>query len=332
MAHAPKKKSLFLLFAVALLVHAYSSCTPINRGKDAPDDHGDSTRSMTYEGRSRSYLLHIPPSYDNRTHLPLVIVLHGGGGSGQQMKRHLTLGGRDALADEEGFVVVYPDGVERHWNDGRGLDRHRSHREAVDDVGFISKLIDHHVATLRIDKRRIYVTGISNGGLMSYRLACKLNGKIAAIAAVTAPLPEKLVGTCTPSAGVSVLIMNGTEDPLVPWEGGDIHIGRQTFGKVLSTRDTLEFWVERNRCSPSAALVEAWDEDKEDGTRVRREVYGMCEHNVEVVLYTIEGGGHTWPGGYQYLPVWLIGKTSRELHANETIWRFFKTKKRTNDG
>jgi polyhydroxybutyrate depolymerase len=115
----------------------------------------------------------------------------------------------------------------------------------------------------------------------------------------------------------------------VPWDGGDIHIGWRTFGRVLSTRDTLRFWVERNRCSPSTVLVEAWDENKEDGTRVRREVYARCEHNVEVVLYTIEGGGHTWPGGYQYLPEWIIGKTSMELNANETIWRFFKTKKRT---
>lgn len=329
MAQALNKKSLLLLFASALFIQAHSSCSPINRGKSAPDNHGDSTRSITYEGRTRSYLLHFPPSHDKGTHLPLVIVLHGGGGTGQNMKLYLTRGGWDTLADEEGFAVVYPDGVERHWNDGRELDRYRSQREGVDDVGFISRLIDHHVATLRIDPRRVYVTGISNGGLMSYRLACELSEKIAAIAAVTASLSEKWVARCTPSAGVSILIMNGTEDPLVPWEGGDIHIGRRTFGKVLSTRDTLRFWVERNRCSPSAALVEAWDENKEDGTSVRREVYGICEHNVEVVLYTVEGGGHTWPGGYQYLPEWIIGRTSMELNANETIWRFFKTKKRT---
>jgi polyhydroxybutyrate depolymerase len=155
-----------------------------------------------------------------------------------------------------------------------------------------------------------------------------LTQKITAIAAVTASLSEKLRATCKPSANISVLIMNGTEDPLVPWDGGDIHIWWRTFGRVLSTRDTLRFWVERNRCSPSTALVEAWDENEEDGTRVRREVYGECKDDVEVVLYTIEGGGHTWPGGYQYLPEWIIGKTSLELNANETIWRFFKAKSR----
>jgi polyhydroxybutyrate depolymerase len=95
MAHALKKKSLLILLAAALFVQAHSSCSPIKRGKSAPDDHGDTTRSMTYEGRTRSYLLHIPPSHDKRTHLPLVIVLHGGGGTGQNMKRYLTLGGWD---------------------------------------------------------------------------------------------------------------------------------------------------------------------------------------------------------------------------------------------
>ena len=322
------KKTLLLLLASCLFVLAFSSCSPTHMGKSYPNDHGDSKRSMTYKGRTRTYQLHIPPLHDKRTNLPLVIVLHGGGGTGKNMKRYLTRGGLDALADEEGFVVIYPDGVERHWNDGRDLDRYRAHREDVDDVGFISKLIDHHVATLRIDPRRIYVTGISNGGLMSYRLACQLTEKITAIAAVTASLTEKLVATCRPSESVSVLIMNGTEDPLVPWDGGDIHLGRRTFGRVLSTRDTVSFWVERNGCSSAAALVEAWDEKREDGTRVRREVYGGCDNGVEVMLYIIEGGGHTWPGGYQYLPEWVIGKTSLEMNANDRIWRFFKGKKR----
>lgn len=329
MAHGLKKNSVLLLLALGLFVPAHSSCSPVNRGKGDSQVHGDSTPSMTYGGRTRTYQIHIPPLHNKRAHLPLVIVLHGGGGTGQNMKRVLTRGGFDALADEEGFVVVYPDGVERHWNDGRRLDRYRAHREDVDDVGFISKLIDHHVATLRIDPRRVYVTGISNGGLMSYRLACQLTEKIAAIAAVTASLSEKLSATCTPSANVSVLIINGTEDPLVPWDGGDIHFRRRTFGKVLSTRDTLKFWVERNGCSPSTPSVKAWDGNQEDGTRVRRDVYRECEDDVEVALYTIEGGGHTWPGGYQYLPDWVIGKTSLEINANETIWRFFKTKKRT---
>ncbi len=329
MARRLTKKSLLLLLTIGLLVQVYSGCSPVNRGKGNAQVHMGSARSMTYEGRTRTYQIHIPPLYAKRMHLPLVIVLHGGGGTGQNMQRYLTRGGFDALSDEEGFVVVYPDGVERHWNDGRKLDRYRAHREGVDDVGFISKLIDHQVANLRIDPRRVYVTGISNGGLMSYRLACQLTEKIAAIAAVTASLSEKLSATCTPSANVSVLIMNGTEDPLVPWDGGDIHFRRRTFGKVLSTQDTLKFWVERNRCSPSTPLVKAWDENQEDGTRVRRQVYGECGDDAEVVLYTIEGGGHTWPGGYQYLPEWVIGKTSLEIDANETIWRFFRTKKRT---
>jgi polyhydroxybutyrate depolymerase len=128
----------------------------------------------------------------------------------------------------------------------------------------------------------------------------------------------------TPSRPVSVLIVNGTDDPLVPWEGGDIHLGRTKLGEVLSVADTVKFWVGKDQCASSPVITQLRDKDPADGTKVRKESYGGCQDGAEVVLYAIEGGGHTWPGGPQYLPESIIGRTSREFDASEVIWQFFK--------
>jgi polyhydroxybutyrate depolymerase len=234
----------------------------------------------------------------------------------------LTLGGFNRLSDKEGFIVVYPDGIEKHWNDGRENVSYRAHQEKIDDVGFLSALIDHLDKERDIDKRRVYVTGISNGAMMSFRLACELSEKITAIAPVSGAMPKDLV--CSPSRSVSVLVISNKEDPMVPWEGGEIRLGRQRFGGVLSVDESVRLWVHHNQCSSSPVNTLEPDRDPKDGTRVRREEYGQGKGGTEVILYAIEGGGHTWPGGHQYLPAWIIGKTSRDIDANEVIWDFFK--------
>ena len=256
--------------------------------------------------------------------MPLVLLLHGGGGTGEGMEK-LTLGGFNRLADREGFVVVYPDGIEKHWNDGRGLEAYRAHRENMDDVGFISTLIDHLIKISKVDPNRIYAAGISNGGQFSQRLACELSDRIAAIGVVAIQLPEHLSTSCSPKRPVSVLMMPGTEDPLVPWEGGEIGFRRgRKFGRVLSVPESMRFWANQNQCPLSPLITHEPDRDPKDDTRVRREGYGPCSRGNEVLLYAIEGGGHTWPGGHPYLPSWIIGKTSRDIDANEVIWDFFK--------
>jgi polyhydroxybutyrate depolymerase len=256
--------------------------------------------------------------------MPLVFLLHGGGGTGEGMGK-LTVGGFNRLADREGFIIVYPDGIEKHWNDGRGLQAYRAHLENIDDVGFISALIEHLIRTLNVDPNRIYAAGISNGGQFSQRLACELSGRIAAIGVVAIQLPEHLPSSCAPKRPVSVLMMPGTEDPLVPWEGGEIGFRRgRKFGRVLSVPESMRFWAKHNQCPISPLITYEPDRDPKDGTRVRRETYGPCGHETEVLLYAIEGGGHTWPGGDQYLPAGIIGRTSRDIDANEVIWGFFK--------
>jgi polyhydroxybutyrate depolymerase len=247
-------------------------------------------------------------------------VLHGGGGKGKNIIRFT---GFNAIADRENFIVVYPDGFEKHWNDGRGV-QWQAHMENVDDVGFISALIDKLAGEFNIDHNKIYVTGISNGGMMSHRLACELTHKLAAIAPVASNIPVNMAPIWAPSRPMPVLIINGTEDPLERWEGGEIRLWRRTFGVVLSVADTVKYWTSKNQCTASPTITHLPDNDPTDGTTVTTEVYGGCKGGVEVILYAIEGGGHTWPGSFQYLPESIIGKTCRDFNASEVIWQFFK--------
>ncbi|MGH7752870.1 MAG: alpha/beta hydrolase family esterase, partial [Gemmatimonadales bacterium] len=206
---------------------------------------------------------------------------------------------------------------------------YRAHRENIDDVGYIAALIDHLAQTRGIDRSRVHAVGISNGGLFSQRLARELAPRIAAIGVVAIAMTDKIArpeGTRrAPARPVSVLLMPGTEDPLVPWTGGDLGFSRgRKVGRVLSTSETVAAWAALNRCTSPPAVAMEPDRDPQDGTRVRREAYGPCGGGSEVVLYAVEGGGHTWPGGQQYLPARVIGRTSRDLDANEVLWAFFK--------
>jgi polyhydroxybutyrate depolymerase len=283
--------------------------------------------SFDFKGLKRIFRTYIPKSYDKSVSLPLVIALHGKGGKGRSMIL-ITRKGFNKLADKDGFIVVYPDGIEKNWNDGRMDDEtnDRAHRENIDDVGFISALIDFMIKDFNIDPGRVYVTGISNGAIMSYRLACELSHKITAIAPVDGNIPYLLMPGYSPSNPVSVLAINNVNDPLVPFDGGEIygHFHRVKLGKVLSTEESVMFWVKHNRCSLEPVVTEEPDTDPKDGTRVISKQYLNHNNGTEVVLYIVEGGGHTWPGGIQYLPARMIGKTSRDFNATEVIWSFFK--------
>jgi polyhydroxybutyrate depolymerase len=287
----------------------------------------DQKSSIVHDNLKRTFKIHIPPFFDKSVPSPLIIALHGKGGNGESMIL-VTRKGFNRLADKDGSIVVYPDGIELNWNDGR-MDEEtndRAHRENIDDVGFISALIDSMITDYNIDPRRVYVTGISNGAIMSYRLACELTDKIAAIAPVDGNIPYLLFPQCSPSGHISVLAINNLNDPLVPYNGGDIygHFHRVKLGRVLSVDESIGFWVNRNGCSPDPVKAEEPDRDPKDGTRVTSWHYTNDTDGTEVVLYKVDGGGHTWPGGFQYLPAWLIGKTSRDIDADEVIWSFFK--------
>ncbi len=301
---------------VSLIAVSLSGCVQ----QRSEGTSSEKTGSLMVDGLERTYLLHVPPSYTKNELTPLVIALHGGGSTAEEMT---SLTGFDTLSDREGFIVVYPQGVENHWNDGREIQEYRAHRDDIDDVGFIEALIDHLTEEIAIDKTRIYATGISNGAMMSCRLACELSEEIAAIAMVAGAMPEDFSAYCSPSRPISVLLMNGTEDRLILWGGGEIAEGARVLGRTLSVADTVKYWVDHNGCS-SPTTTWLPDTDREDGTKVRKEVYGQGEEGTEVILYAIEGGGHTWPGGPQYRSKRVIGRTCRDIKGSEVIWQFFR--------
>ena len=312
-----RKKRFHFFISLSTLLLAALACT--RGGTPAPDEGVLSSGTIPHDGLERSYVTLVPTSYEDGERAPLVLALHGGGGDGERMCK--LKGGVQELAEEGGFIVVCPDGVENHWNDGRELEKWRAHAEDIDDVGFLLSLIDIISDDYSIDPDRIFVTGMSNGGKMSLRLACEAADTFAAAAPVIASLPADL--DCHPSEPISILVMNGMEDPLVPWEGGQVHFYRQELGEALSTPDTLAFWVSENGCDPTPVSEWLPDIDPEDKTRIKKEVYSECDAQTSVVLFSVEGGGHTWPGGSQYVPAMLIGRVSNDLHTGEEIWKFF---------
>src|SRR5262245_7308993 len=222
---------------------AKDTCLP-NRGRI----HGtleSRCESLTHEGRTRTYRVYVPQRLHDPA--PLVFVLHGGGGSGANMEL-MTRQGFNRMADRDGALVVYPDGVGRNWNDGRSGLRSQAMEENVDDVGFFRTLVRNLSARYRVDAKRVYSTGISNGGFMSFRLACVAADVFAAIAPAASNLSEDIGPRCTPSRPVSVAILNGTEDPLVPWAGGQVGSLGIKRGMAWSTEKTFERWAALNGC------------------------------------------------------------------------------------
>jgi polyhydroxybutyrate depolymerase len=274
-------------------------------------------RSIQVGSRQRTYLIHVPSAVRQGRPAGLVFALHGGGGTGRSMERLTRFNG---LADGAGFIVVYPDAVERNWNDGRAAATIPAQRQNVDDVGFVAALITSLTREFGVDRGRVYVTGVSNGAFMSQRLGVELSDRIAAIAPVIGGLAPQLKERFAPKAPLSVLVMNGASDPLVPYGGGAVARNR---GETIGVAEIIRLWVAHNHCPARGQTMLLPDTDPADGTRVRRTAYAPCAQGTAVVLYTIEGGGHTWPAGPQYLPRAVIGRTSRDIDATRVIWEFF---------
>jgi polyhydroxybutyrate depolymerase len=279
---------------------------------------GDYSRSLLSEGRKRTFLLHIPRGWDRSKPMPLVIVLHGGGGTGRKVA---ALTRFKQVADRYGFVAAFPDGINGHWNDGRNVPNFKSHRENIDDVGFIRLLIERLAQQLNLDSTRVYVTGMSNGAMMCLRLGCDLSDRLAAIAPVCGAVPVDLPESCPQGRPLSVLAINGTEDPFVPWEGGGVGLLNKR-GSVLSVSASIRFWVERNGCAPEPEETRLPQKDPKQGITTVRDVFTGGRDQTEVIAYRVEGGGHTWPGGSERTA--RFGKQSRDFDATETIWQFFK--------
>lgn len=280
---------------------------------------GPATQAHRLEvgGLTRSYLLHVPPALP-AGQVPLVLVFHGGGGNGPGTERLTRF---SELADRERLLVAYPEGIDRNWYDGREFTGSRAHRERIDDVGFVTAILDAVARTHAVDPRRIYATGISNGAVFSHYLAAHLAPRIAAIAPVVGGIADPPDAWLRPAQAISVLILQGTTDPLVPYRGGAIAFGR---GRIIDTEEAARRWARLNGTAPDprSSALPAAGKDHCGGLRL---TYSGGRDGSEVVLVRLDGGGHTWPGGAQYLPERLVGRVCRDFDATALIWEFFRT-------
>lgn len=281
-----------------------------------PDSQRDYEFSLEHGGLTRYYKVHIPPSHNKNVKIPVIIALHGHYGTGENMRK-LTLNVFDQLSDMNNFIVVYPDGIDQSWNDSGGISP--ASKKDIDDVGFIRALIEELEKRYNIDSDRVYVTGISNGAYFSHRLGCELSDRIAAIAPVAGTMPECVSANCSPMRPVPIMMFHGTEDPYAVYGGGKTAEGRI----VLSAEDTAKYWARKNSCDLTPTRKDLPD-NFSDGTTITETSYGNCKEDAAVMFYAINGGGHAWPGGWQYLPKVIVGKTTQEINATEVIWEFFK--------
>lgn len=281
---------------------------------------GDTQRTLEIDGRQRRYLVHVPESYDAAKPTPLVLVLHGAGTNGALT---VWLTGMSKKADEAGFIAVYPDGTGAGpfltWNAGGWQGKFAEGRP--DDVKFLAAVLDELEATFNVDKKRIFATGMSNGGMMCYRLAAELPDRIAAIAPVsgTMAIDEAVLQRDPPLRAVSVLHIHGKADTIVPFDGfQEKEAGIMDFKSVA---ETIEIWRKHNGCPEKGETVDL-PNIVDDGTSAERTTYGPGRDGSEVALIEIEGGGHAWPGRTGRRA--LLGKSSGDVKANDLIWEFFE--------
>jgi polyhydroxybutyrate depolymerase len=303
----------------------------------------DAQGEVDINDRIRTYAVHLPQGYDSQQHYPVVILLHGLDQDAAEMARLTHF---NEFADRDSIIAVYPNALRGRWNLGGGepppyrRDPYRrpgpygpgpgprpeqgDHREGPrrnPDIQFIHRMIDKLTTHYSVDTRRIYAVGLGEGGFMTLRIGCNMADRIAAIAVVGAATPRML--HCVPSRPVPFLLMNGTDDPIVPYDGGRYKDGML---HLLSAEDSAKEWARLNHCSekPSESKLPPLNEGGKD-TKVY--LFDNCQENAQVALYSVKGGGHTWPGGEQYMTEKEIGKTSHALNANETIWSFLVTRK-----
>lgn len=260
-------------------------------------------------GEMRKYLLYVPPSYDASRATPLIINLHG---FAQWPANQANVSQWNELADEEGFIVVYPQGSNFPLRWRLRTANPDSFADAKKDVTFISDLIDELSAKYTIDPERIYASGLSNGAGMSFMLACDLSERITAIGGVAGAYVTPFA-SCHPTRTVPLIAFHGKADPIVPFNGG----ATQPEGSRLpDIPQWVEAYAQLNGCQLKPEII--LQSGAIEGFR-----YSSCKQTSEVIFYTIEDGGHSWPGGGN-LPKWIVGKTTQEIDATRLMWEFFK--------
>jgi polyhydroxybutyrate depolymerase len=275
--------------------------------------------TLTVGERTRSWILHVPAKIDPLKPAALVIALHGGGGHAEAFDRFAGLA---AVADREGFLLVFPNGTGRMpdrlltWNSGNCCGSAMD--ENVDDIGFLREMVRKLADNWKIDPHRVFATGISNGAMMAYRMACEMSDVVAGIAPVAGAANSH---PCKPMRPVSVIAFHGTSDLHVLYEGGrPVRTFDQKHARVdMSVADAIEFWTSQDGC--------AHDPQRTSKGSIGRSLYAPCRENTAVEVVTIRGGGHSWPGGAKWAP--FAEQPTKEISASQAMWAFFKAHTRT---
>jgi len=317
-----KRGHLGRILAITLLaVIGTPLCSQAVNKTAAPIAPWDRVENVQLGGLDRHFIVHVPPTFNVQRKLPVVIMLHGAGGTGQQAMEQT---GWDRVADREDFIAVFPDGVAEHprqpasfllnpqtWNEGSG--RHASGKRNDPDVEFIAYIIDALETRYGADPRRIFVTGFSNGASMTFRVGVELSDKVAAIAPVAGHL---LLHNHQLKRPVPMLYIIGRDDPLELPAGGVLRIrGEQVEQPPIE--ENLAQWRQLDGCPVQPASI-----TRADG--VETDNFDNCRDGVVVVEYFIDDMGHVWPGGINRLPARIVGRPSDKINATDVIWNFFK--------
>lgn len=313
-------KFLARIFGLVFLVSLWAMFAPLALAQTTAEPVGTvETHRFKLEDYRRRYKLYTPANAAQlRGPRPLVLVIHGGGGTDRHMIK-MDKGRWNQLADQHGFYVAYPNAVDKLWDFGEGKTSEDLDNR-VDDLAYFGRVMDDISRRKNIDQSRIFATGISRGGQSSYFLACNMPERIRAVMPVAMAVPEFMVDNCVSGPPVGIAIMNGTADPQVPYEGGPITVFRKTRDVVLSADETVALWRTRNGC-PALPVTSSIDKPG-DKTSVDIKDWPKC-FGAPVKFYSVKNGGHTWPSGLQYLPPRIVGETSKDISAAEEGWAFF---------
>jgi polyhydroxybutyrate depolymerase len=274
--------------------------------------------SLIVNGVKRTYLVQTPAGGGP---FPVILILHGATQTGSKVWTQTSL---PLLGSQGRAIVVAPDALKGRWNDGR--EKTLSGKPSTaDDVGFLRALIGEVIAKHNGDSSRVFITGASNGGGMTLRMMCEASDLLTAAAPVIITLPESLSKTCRPAKPVRLLLINGTADPLVNFNGGTSNDKGNDTAPMLSVAATMKFWAGINGCGTTLTQFKLPDLDPNDGSTVRRNIYAPCTSGKSIGNIVIDGGGHTWPNGppVSRFVERIIGTTNNDIDAGAEIWNFF---------
>ncbi len=302
-----------------IIVFIFSSLTVFQWGLAQTNVFG----TLTHQSLQRSYILHLPPGYEATEVLPLVVFLHGGGGSSLSAQGFTLF---NQASNTNGFAVAYPQGFTEIapnsyvWADGRGT---AADKAGIDDVGFVNRLVDTLLANYQIDPDRIYLCGFSNGSFLTQRIAFEGNARFAAMGTLGGTLAVDLFDTGDPGRAIPMIYIFGMDDPLVPFEGG--LVAESESGPVVGIEAAVDYWRTNNQCQTALLPVELPDLNTTDSSTVTVFEYSDCAcNNARVIYYEIAGAGHTWPG--VELPDYelIAGQTNEDIFASQVLWDFFQ--------